>query len=290
MSETEQKRKAPLIYFGQPVYHHVSPIAHQAFAQLTAYTPNVRCVDIRVDTYLPKARSHIAEAAIKAWRDGKATHLFWCDSDMTFPIYLPAVVDGQDVHLPLSLKLIQHGEKIVSGVYYKHDDARPVAMTYHPDADGWLFLNHIPKTGTIRADCVGLGCCIMDISFLADMKAKYGDELFQMPLQKDGTTMGEDCFFFKRAHEMGVDVLIDCDVQCGHAKLELVTRETHEAFWEQGAGKDIPNGVGVEISNLMPAQRQNSDETLKEDNDAKADALVVQFGSAVEATIESSAA
>lgn len=234
----------PKFYIGQPCYQHVNPSAHGSFAQLMAYTPNVRHMDVVVDTYLHKARSAIANRAIEAWKEGRATHLFWADSDIIFDPFIDwTKPDGTAARLPLLYKLLSHHERVVSGVYYKHDDARPVAM----DGEPVDFLNKIPDRGLIRAAAVGMGVLLMDIGVLSEMKDRYKDELFQMPVGPNGETIGEDVFFFQRLYEMKIPLFVDCDVQCGHMKTEAVLRQNYEDIWETGQGKDAVNATSIAI-------------------------------------------
>jgi len=247
-------RRADTIPEGQPKfmigtlsYRAVYPVAHASMMAMAVTCPNVTDLLCVLDTYLHCARNKIANEAIKAYRRGTATHLLWLDDDMIFPHYVETKrEDGTSTKVHLAQKLWAHKQPVVSAVYYKADDAKPIIMD-----EECTFLNTVPTTGLIRAGVVGFGCVLMDIKVLVDMKKRYQDELFQMPLipglpvldeegnrkvDEDGVpvlgesrTIGEDLFFCRRLQEMGIPLHVDCDVQCGHVKLEVIDRVSHEA-------------------------------------------------------------
>lgn len=220
-------------------YRAVHTSSHGSMCALIATTPGVAGWFFEDNNpYLHIARNHLAQHAIDAWKAGQATHVLWLDDDMMFPYFIPKRgpdgsplirENGKPDTQPLAARLLSHGKEVVSAVYYKHDNTQPVAMGY----DG-KFLNFVPDTGVMKVGVVGFGCVMMRIDVLHRMQEHFKDELFQMPIQSDGKSMGEDVFFCKRLNEMGIPIYLDCEVQCGHLKIEQTNRDSHMLVWGPG--------------------------------------------------------
>lgn len=68
----------------------------------------------------------------------------------------------------------------------------------------------------------GLGCCLIDLSWVKDNLEK---PYFRMSYNDDGTTMWEDSYFFSMIHKEKGKVYGHADVRCGHLMERTVATE-----------------------------------------------------------------
>lgn len=203
---TESKQTDKKILVGITTYkflvslafsHHIATLVDGINAGL------VKKIHIESDMYITNARNQICKDALELWKKGEITHLLFIDDDMIFPV-------------GTIQKLAERNVPIVSGAYYSRN-FQPIAFQLHPI---FRLLKELPDKGIIQVDGTGAGCLLIECSILQKMKEKYNNEWwFQNTIEEDngsGNYYGEDVFFFVRIKEMGIPVMLDCEVQCGH--------------------------------------------------------------------------
>jgi hypothetical protein len=200
-----------------PTYKYLSSLAFGNHMRLLLDGINsglVRQLDIEVDIYVTMARNNMCKLALDHYERGAITHLLMVDDDVLLP-------DGSIA------KLAANDVPVVSAAYYMRS-FQPIAYQLDPFA----LLASIPNAGKIKVDGAGAGCLMIDCKVLRAMKERFGDEWwFQNKIALDGGKdkyMGEDVFFFRRLKEMGMPVMLDCDVQCGHLGIAVVDQCTVE--------------------------------------------------------------
>jgi hypothetical protein len=138
---------------------------------------------------------------------------------------------GEDTVLPYSgfKQLHRTAEKnpnsIVVGVYYiKLSDAMIMV-----NEENRIFVPNVDPGQIIKAHMTGMDAMLIPTDILRRMK----DEEPELPFccianDIEGIPfIGEDNFFIHRVHKMGVDLLVDTNVQCLHVDLELGKYTAH---------------------------------------------------------------
>lgn len=171
--------------------------------------------DGQADMYVTTARNQICETALKLYKEGKVTHLWFIDDDM--------VVKQGTIKA-----LLDHDKDVVGSAYYGRN-LKPIAYDVNP----FKFKVTIPRTGLHQIDGLGAGCLLIKCDILEKMAQKFGDLWwFQNSMiegEKGSMYLGEDVFFFRRLKEMGVPVFMDCDYQCGHMGAAIIDNHTVES-------------------------------------------------------------
>ena len=167
-----------------------------------------RHLDMRGDAYEVKFHGgtlvHLArEDLAKYAMAGDFSHVLWLDADMIFPETV-----AEDLQ--------RAGAPFVSAVYHAR----------RPPHNSCVFLSVIPvrrpkeyPAEPFDIEGCGFGCCLMTVDVLRTVAAKH--RLF-LP---DGY-VGEDLTFCLQAKALGVRILCDPRVVCGHIG--------HEAVWPEG--------------------------------------------------------
>ena len=152
-----------------------------------------------------EARNIIALNAIDAGFDAVA----WFDSDMRIP---------RDALLKMAVLMEEHDIDFVSGLYFtRADPIRPVAFKHI----SWAFENNnvdavadwfyeYPYNEIVPVEAVGFGCCMTSTKLLKRVRDEVGLPFAPMP------GFGEDLSFCWRVKQLGVPILLDTGIKCGH--------------------------------------------------------------------------
>ena len=160
------------------------------------------------------ARNKLADKAI----DGGFDRVLWLDSDMTF---------GPDLFDRLSARL-DEGRGMVAGIYYTRKlPTLPVlyqelVLTGEPP-------DQIPEAITcqeilpelFRIEGCGFGAVMMDTSYLAEVRSKYGLPFYPI------FGFGEDIAFCYKAKTLGLPIYADGTIQCGHVGQKEFTQDDY---------------------------------------------------------------
>ena len=184
-------------------------------------------VGMKTHLYVTQARNELAEEAVKAYKDGKVTHIWFLDDDM---MPLEGTLE----------KLLSHDLPVVSGLYYGRD-LRPIMYELEPFRI--MERNEVQEHGLQQVDGVGFGCILIRADVLQAMTINYGAHLFQTPVrydeEKDRTgEVGEDVYFCELLADMGVPVYVDVDLDVPHIAQMGINRTLAEVV-------DYNNGVFV---------------------------------------------
>lgn len=133
---------------------------------------------------------------VKSLLEGNFSHLFFMDSDMSFP------------ENTLS-RLLAHNKDIVGGLYAMK--VAPFATTIFKGNQ-----NYIPKSneGVIEVDAIGTGCLLIKRRVFEAMEWPYFWYEEDPPGSKK--MMTEDSFFCIKARKAGLKVHCDTSILCGH--------------------------------------------------------------------------
>lgn len=156
-------------------------------------------ITIVVSSLLPEGRARLVARAY----DYKATHILFCDTDMKFP---PDTI----------VRLLNHNVAVVGANYpRKNIEARPTAYLDSPDYVGpvWTGQN---SEGLQEVSIIGLGCALIDMRVFDQLDLPFFAITPQPP--ENVKHMGEDVYFCKKLHDIGIPVHIDHDLskQVGH--------------------------------------------------------------------------
>lgn len=214
----EEEKVMPKIMLAIPTYKFVSSVAMARLIGTIIDSMNYGYlvhVDVQADLYITQARNQSAAKAANLFVRGEITHLWMIDDDM--------LISEGALH-----KLLSRDVAVIGGAYYGRD-LTPVAYKLDPYFKRY---ETIPGSGLIQVGGLGCGCTLIRGDVLVAMAERYNDSLwFQNSITvNDGkeSYVGEDVFFFKRIHEMGIKTWLDCDVQCGHVGSAIVDRNMYE--------------------------------------------------------------
>jgi len=225
----KHKKKKPSVLIGMAVY---GPIKHQTFAAYTRMmlyaARNTKEFDFNVtwafDTFICGAREMIVKQAIEGGYD----YVLFLDGDMIWPENMINI-------------LVKKAEKmqapVISGMYcFRNAPHYPMLYEANNDEKD-TFSFTIPakdQWGSIFAvDATGFGACLLR----TDLFKKVSEPWFA--LEGKGT---EDIFFFRKTRkELGIKVLVDTSICCGHISNPAIVWPTKE----MNHGK--PVGISAEI-------------------------------------------
>jgi len=154
----------------------------------------------------------------KTFLQGDYTHLFFMDSDMSFP------------EATLS-RLLHHDKDIVGGFYStKVRPFRSTAMV-KSNKPGARFESYTPQNGETlkQVDALGTGCMLIKRKVIEGMKWPW---FYYKPDYELETFATEDVAFCEDAAEKGFETWCDFSIRCGHAGHMVVT-----PYVEQGESR-----------------------------------------------------
>lgn len=158
------------------------------------------------------ARNYLIEAVLET----NAKYLLFIGEDTVLPYY-----GFKKLHKTAE----ENPNSIVTGVYYiKLSDAMIMV-----NKNNQIFVPNVDPGQLIKAHMTGMDAMLIPTEILRRMKEEepelpfccIANELEDIPF------IGEDNFFIHRVHKMGVNLLVDTDVQCLHIDLELGKYTAH---------------------------------------------------------------
>lgn len=218
----------PRINIAQPCYGPITPQAHLSYGTVVARAGQqgiLAFLGSTVGAYLDTARNALCEQTLEK----KCTHLLFIDHDMVVP------------YIALD-RLLAHGMPVVGALYFSKDHGHsPVALDLrrhvikdlcdlpqrHTDADypkdsscacgheG----NHVHEVGVI-----GMGFTLIEADVLRRIADMDRGPWFK--LRKGG---GEDIHFADQCRRLGIPIMLDGFLQCGHMRDEAVCVQHYRA-------------------------------------------------------------
>jgi len=158
--------------------------------------PRTELMPVGTKTLIDSSRNSITEAALR----GGFTHVFFMDSDQTFP--------------PFALtRLLSRDKDIITGIYpHRSLHAEP---TIYSSIDGGYkkMIEWDPNGGPFEIAACGAGCLLIRTEVLR----KIGRPHFKVVNNLENNEyLGEDMWFCRRAKEEGFHIFADPEVTCGH--------------------------------------------------------------------------
>ena len=164
------------------------------------------------------SRDQIAKKALL----DEADLIMWFDSDMVF---------NPDT-LQRMLKLIDEGNDMVTGVYYRRTPPfSPVVfetMEMNEEGTGfeWTEFDEIPD-GLFEVGACGFGCVLMKTEIFVAVFAKFG--LMFTPI----ANCGEDIAFCWRARQCGYKIIADPSISLGHVGYTIISKDFFKTYQSQ---------------------------------------------------------
>lgn len=164
------------------------------------------------------SRDQIAKKALL----DEADLIMWFDSDMVF---------NPDTLIRM-LKLIDEGNDMVTGIYYRRTPPfSPVAfktMDLNEEGTGfeWTEFDEIPD-GLFEVGACGFGCVLMKTEIFVAVFAKFG--LMFTPI----ANCGEDIAFCWRARQCGYKIIADPSISLGHVGYTIISKDFFKTYQSQ---------------------------------------------------------
>lgn len=214
--------------FGTVSMQFTMALRHLGVPLVTTYI-DYPVFDKRID----HARNDIVEFALKS----KVEWVLFFDDDVIFP---------PDTLMKLH-KLLKHGYKMVTGVYWSKSDPT-VPLMFRDHMMGPYYDWHVGEM--VKIDAAGVGCTMIDIEVFKKIpppwfSIEYTSSPAEMADMADiGTT--EDLYFYKKAKDYGFQLWADTSIQCGH-----YDKYSKKIF---GLTEDMPQ---AQAPGTMPTKRGN---------------------------------
>lgn len=208
----------PRVVVAMPIYGQVPAPASMAFATMIGcgVAHNLICGLVQ-DHFglLSQARNYIVQNTLNAQYGfgagtKDATHILFVDADMVPP---------NDV----IQRLGRHNKPVVSALYFER--RHPFYPVFRWDRTDVKTRTERYEKGLSEVAHIGMGCALIEMGVLRRMAEKFGDQKW-FAFENDE---GEDIFFCRRLHEMGVPIFVDGDTICGHCAEHVVTEKNFEA-------------------------------------------------------------
>lgn len=190
-----------------------------SLATLTSY--GIEGVQISVwfnlGSLIYSSRDQIAKKAIS----DEADLVMWFDSDMVF---------NPDTLIRM-LKIIDDGEDIVTGVYYRRTPPfspvvyKTMEIDYEKQTAEWTEFGKIPNEPFEVASC-GFGCVLMRTEVFASVIAKFGHMFSTIG------EIGEDISFCWRAIQCGYRIIADPSIKLGHVGHTIISEKFYKNYQE----------------------------------------------------------
>jgi hypothetical protein len=150
-------------------------------------------IDIRLTnvqgTTIHASRKSLVEMAIK----NDCTHILFIDSDMRFPRH------------SLS-RLLHHNLPIVAANYVtRRSPTLPVSFKDDSHTISSRVYTEPGETGLEEIAATGLGMCLIDLDVFRAMEQPW----FSFAWNENHDVIGEDVWFFRKARELGLPVMLD---------------------------------------------------------------------------------
>ena len=191
-----------------------------SLATLTSYGIEDTQISVwfNLGSLIYSSRDQIAKKALL----DEADLIMWFDSDMVF---------NPDT-LQRMLKLIDEGNDMVTGVYYRRTPPfSPVVfetMEMNEEGTGfeWTEFEQIPDD-LFEVGACGFGCVLMKTEIFVSVFAKFG--LMFTPI----ANCGEDIAFCWRARQCGYKIIADPSISLGHVGYTIISKNFFETYQSQ---------------------------------------------------------
>ena len=191
-----------------------------SLATLTSYGIEDTQISVwfNLGSLIYSSRDQIAKKALL----DEADLIMWFDSDMVF---------NPDT-LQRMLKLIDEGNDMVTGVYYRRTPPfSPVVfetMEMNEEGTGfeWTEFDEIPD-GLFEVGACGFGCVLMKTEIFVAVFAKFG--LMFTPI----ANCGEDIAFCWRARQCGYKIIADPSISLGHVGYTIISKDFFKTYQSQ---------------------------------------------------------
>ena len=191
-----------------------------SLATLTSYGIEGTQISVwfNLGSLIYSSRDQIAKKALL----DEADLIMWFDSDMVF---------NPDT-LQRMLKLIDEGNDMVTGVYYRRTPPfSPVVfetMEMNEEGTGfeWTEFDEIPD-GLFEVGACGFGCVLMKTEIFVAVFAKFG--LIFTPI----ANCGEDIAFCWRARQCGYKIIADPSISLGHVGYTIISKDFFKTYQSQ---------------------------------------------------------
>ena len=191
-----------------------------SLATLTSYGIEDTQISVwfNLGSLIYSSRDQIAKKALL----DEADLIMWFDSDMVF---------NPDT-LQRMLKLIDEGNDMVTGVYYRRTPPfSPVVfetMEMNEEGSGfeWTEFDEIPD-GLFEVGACGFGCVLMNTEIFVAVFAKFG--LMFTPI----ANCGEDIAFCWRARQCGYKIIADPSISLGHVGYTIISKDFFKTYQSQ---------------------------------------------------------
>lgn len=147
-----------------------------------------------------------------------ATHILFIDDDVLVP---------SDV----IRRLLVHDVDIVSGLYLMRNfPHKPIAFDEVHNDGKCAHLELTPgRTGLVKVNGIGLGCCLIKSSVFNRLERPY---IRLGELHKEH--WDDDISFFNRCREANIGLYLDLDVKCGHIASVVLWPNQMNGKWATG--------------------------------------------------------
>jgi len=116
--------------------------------------------------------------------------------------------------------LLKHQRPVVSALYFERKPPFAPVFRMIRDTPGQQ-ATAVPA-GLFEAQYIGLGCALIEMEVLQKIFLRYNDvNCFAFEHNE-----GEDIFFCRRLHELGIPILVDTAIECGHVA-DIIIRRHH---------------------------------------------------------------
>ena len=191
-----------------------------SLATLTSYGIEDTQISVwfNLGSLIYSSRDQIAKKALL----DEADLIMWFDSDMVF---------NPDT-LQRMLKLIDEGNDMVTGVYYRRTPPfSPVVfetMEMNEEGTGfeWTEFEQIPDD-LFEVGACGFGCVLMKTEIFVSVFAKFG--LMFTPI----ANCGEDIAFCWRARQCGYKIIADPSISLGHVGYTIISKDFFKTYQSQ---------------------------------------------------------
>lgn len=150
------------------------------------------------------------------------THLFFMDQDV--------LVDEVTVQALLALDL-----PVVGAVYFGRDEEHlPIAF----DVEPFKRLHDFDPDGLNKVGGIGMGATLINLDVFREMQAHFKDDWWYRCSESnegEGRRTGEDIWFAHRCAELGIPIMLDGRLRCGHVGAVPIT---YRHFLEAKERKD----------------------------------------------------
>ncbi len=189
------------ILLGLPIGGSVSWEFFKSFLSCINLMPEEGTITIECTKWqnIVKARNNIVKRLLKE----DFTHLFFMDSDMSFPENVLS-------------RLLQHNVDIVGGLYCVK--IPPFNTTAFVESNGkgsnWQTLMPKPGDGLVKVHGIGTGCLLIRRTVLENLDYPYF--WYEISPDDPNDMMTEDVSFCIKAVKAGFSVFCDTSIMCGH--------------------------------------------------------------------------